>query len=211
MNKGKWILAVVLVFVLGLGAAWAMWPNAQVAKAKELQAEMLQLANDSQGDFGHHRQQFEKIRAEIAELPPDLQHKVMQTGQQMWRGRMEKKIKDYLALPENQRQAALDKDIQEMEAMRKKWNQRRAQDERTVASAAGSQAVGGGGNNGGGPGGNGGPGWGGQRTDQDRQKWMRNLLDNTTPQERAEFGAYFSDINARRQQLGFGPIGPGGR
>jgi hypothetical protein len=98
----------------------------------------------------------------------------------------------YFDLSADQRRAALDKQIDEMERMRKEFEKRRGQ---------------GGGPRMGPPGGFGRGAGGG-----DRNQMRKRMLDNTSPQQRAMFDEYFRDVAQRRKERGLPPLpGPGRR
>ncbi len=69
------------------------------------------------------------------------------------------------------------------------------------------EAGGSGGQGGGGPagGGSGRPGGGGpprNGTEEDRNRWRKNMIDSTTPEQRARYVEYRRAMEARREQLG---------
>ena len=88
------------------------------------------------------------------------------------------------------------------------------------SGGAGSGGAGGGGPGGGGPGGGGpggggpgggGPGGGGpprNGTEEDRNRWRKNMIDSTSPEQRAKYVEYRRAMEARRDQLGLPSRGP---
>ena len=77
----------------------------------------------------------------------------------------------------------------------------------------GGGGPGGGGPGGGGPGGGGpgGPGSGGPPrggSEENRNRWRKNLIDNTSPEQRARYVEYRRAMEARRDQLGLPSRGP---
>ena len=74
----------------------------------------------------------------------------------------------------------------------------------------GGGGPGGGGPGGGGPGG-GGPGGGGPPrggSEEDRNRWRKNIIDSTSPEQRARYVEYRRAMEARRDQLGLPARGP---
>jgi hypothetical protein len=141
----------------------------------------------------------------------------------MFRSAMRARIDAYFALPPEKRQAELDRQIKQEEMMRKAFE--------TAGAVMG--AFGGGGNAGRGQGGQAGsasqqapgaqqgagaqqaggpPGGGpsGSRTEEDRNRWRKQMIDRTTPEQRARYVEYRRAMDARREQLGLPSRGPGG-
>jgi hypothetical protein len=135
----------------------------------------------------------------------------------MFRSAMRARIDAYFALPPEKRQAELDRQIKQEEMMRKAFE--------TAGAVMG--AFGGGGNAGRGEGGQAGsasqqsggaqqaggpPGGGpsGSRTEEDRNRWRKQMIDRTTPEQRARYVEYRRAMDARREQLGLPSRGPGG-
>jgi hypothetical protein len=201
MNKRKITIGVVAILLVG-GVVWAWMsrPDAQVEKVKQLQAEAFKEGATPE----QQRKQFELIHQEMEKLSPAQQHEVREQGRQQFERRMDQQMAAYFALPQADRAAYMDKQIQEQEKWRKEMEARRAQ-----ANRSGGQG------NGGGPQGNA----GGQRpppnnnTDarmQRRGQWM----DHSTAEQRSMRSAYMAEMRQRRIQLGlpatpsFGPRGP---
>jgi hypothetical protein len=144
------------------------------------------------------------IRQKVEALPEDLRPEVEGGGANMFRSAMRARIDAYFALPPEKRQAELDRQIKQEEMMRKAFE--------TAGAVMG--AFGGGGNAGRGEGGQAGgpPGGGpsGSRTEEDRNRWRKQMIDRTTPEQRARYVEYRRAMDARREQLGLPPRGPGG-
>jgi hypothetical protein len=152
-----------------------------------------------------------QIRQKIESLPENLRPQAEQGGAGMFRSAMRARIDGYFALPPEKRLAELDRQIKQEEMMRKAFetagavmgafggggNARRA--EGGQAGAASQQA---GGPPGGGP--------SGSRTEEDRNRWRKQMIDRTTPEQRARYVEYRRAMDARREQLGLPPRGPGG-
>jgi len=170
-----------------------------------------------------------QIREKIDALPEGLRREAGRRSGSVFRSAMQNRISTYFSLPPDQRQAELDRQIKQDDLFRKAWEGSRPAGGQggaagAVAVAGGGQAGGGqagGGQTGtaGGPGsggtasgGGGGPG-GGSRgpgsggpprngNEEDRNRWRKNIIDSTTPEQRAKYVEYRRAMEARREQLG---------
>ena len=117
---------------------------------------------------------------------------------------MRQRIDAYFKLPPAQRQAELDRQIKQEEMMRKAFE--------TASSVAGFFGGGPpGGGQGSGQAGGGGPPGGGppQAPSQDRSnKWRKEIIDSTTPEQRARYVEYRRAMDQRRKELGMPSAGP---
>jgi len=172
-----------------------------------------------------------QIREKIEDLPENLRREAQRGGGNVFRSTMQVRINSYFSAPPEQRQAELDRQIKQEELFRKAWESSRPAGGRPGGqrsaqqggAAGGTAAIGGqgGGGQGGpgaggptaggpggagrGPGGPGGPGGGGpprNGSDEDRNRWRKNLIDNTSPDQRARYAEYRRAMDARREQLG---------
>lgn len=178
-----------------------------------------------------------QIRQKIESLPEGLRPEVEKQGQGMFRSAMQERINRYFSLPPEQRGAELDRQIRQEELMRKAWQAGGAVMNALAGGGAGGgqgggrsdgqgggQAAGGAGGPGGGAGGGsaavagtGGTnaprgGFGGgppqNRTEDDRNKWRKQMIDSTTPEQRARYSEYRRVMSERRKQLGLPSFGP---
>jgi hypothetical protein len=196
MSKRKITIAAVTIVVLVAGSVWAFRSRTdpQVEKVKQVAAEAMK-ANP-----GQPWKAFELVRPEMDKLSESQRHQVGHEMHQEFQRQMDKQIDTYFALPPPQRVAYLDKQINEMEKQRKEREARRAQSaQRGGGGGGGPQMGGGGGGGGGGPPRNNNPDARAQR----RDRWV----DSSTAEQRAKRSAYFSDMRARRIQLGLPPMG----
>lgn len=140
-----------------------------------------------------------EIRQKMEALPEHLRPQVEQAGRSMFQSAFRARIDGYFALPPEKRQAEIDRQIDQEELMRKAFEAGR-----TVAGALGggqSPAA----NSGQPPpppppGGPGGPG--GSRSEEERNRWRKSMIDRTTPQERARYTEWRRALDARREQRG---------
>jgi hypothetical protein len=176
-----------------------------------------------------------QIREKIESLPESMRSEVGRRGGNIFRGTMQTRINAYFSLPPEQRQAELDRQIKQEELFRKAWEASRPAGRPGGVAAnggpggggrggAGGETGGGGGPGGAGPGpggggagpggpgsggpGSGGPGSGGpprNGSEEERNRWRKNMIDNTSPEERARYVEYRRAMEARRTQLGMAP------
>lgn len=140
-----------------------------------------------------------EIRQKMEALPEHLRPQVEQAGRSMFQSAFRARIDGYFALPPEKRQAEIDRQIDQEELMRKAFEAGR-----TVAGVLGggqSPAA----NSGQPPpppppGGPGGPG--GSRSEEERNRWRKSMIDRTTPQERARYTEWRRALDARREQRG---------
>jgi hypothetical protein len=167
-----------------------------------------------------------QIRERIDALPENMRREAGRQGGNVFRNTMQTRINAYFSLPPDQRQAELDRQIKQEELFRKAWEASRPAGgggggpPGGTAANGGPGGGGGGGGAGGGTGGaSGGPGGGGPggpggggpprgRSEEDRNRWRKNLIDNTSPEQRARYVEYRRAMEARRDQLGLPSRGP---
>jgi hypothetical protein len=140
-----------------------------------------------------------QIRNKIEALPPNLRQQVERSGGSMFREAFRGRMDEYFTAPPQQRLAVLDRQIDQEEMMRKAFEAGRG-----AMAALG----GGGGNAAGGGGGDASRGSRGSRTEEDRNKWRKSMIDRTTPEQRARYVEYRRAMEERREKRGL-PAGPG--
>jgi hypothetical protein len=196
MNKKKVGTALVAILLLG-GLAWALvprGPDPQVAKVLAMQEKLFNEKGPREG----RREAFDELRKEAEKLTPDQRMKMMHDNPPPFVKEFQKNVRDYFELPEDKKKAALDKQIDAMEKMRKDMEKRFANNK----GKGGPRGPGGfGGPPGGGPPGGGPPGGG------DRNEMRKRMLDNTSATDRAMFSEYFSAVEKRRQERGLPQMG----
>jgi len=132
-----------------------------------------------------------QIRGRIEALPEHLRPEAERAGGSMFRAAFQARIDDYLNAPAAQRNAVLDRQIDQEEVMRKAFE----------AGRAAMNAVGAGGGTGGGDGTTqGGPPRGG--TQEDSNRWRKGMIDRTTPEQRARYVEYRRAMDKRREERG---------
>lgn len=207
---GSWGMRVALALLLILMVivvAWLMgWlrfaTDPRVLEIQRMQAEMRKSLFTNSGpktvtEASTAMASMGQIREKIEALPPDLKRQVERSGGSVFRDAMRARIDAYFSLPADQRRAELDRQIDQEEMMRKAAE--------LVGFGRGREG-GGGGNGSGAP--RGGPPR--SSSEEDRNRWRKQIIDSTTPEQRAEYVEYRQAMEQRRQQRGM-PASPWGR
>lgn len=217
-----WVMATVAVVVLCFLVAWLLgWirftTDPRVKEVLALQAEAQQKfsANGGPQTLAEATEAFAamgRVREKMEALPEHLRMQVMQDRGSMFRSGVRQRIDAYFEAAPADRKAVLDKQIDQEELFRK------------AMAAAGGFRGGppGGGPPGGGPGaggppvggpgggppgaGRGGPPAGGG--DEGRNRWMKGIIDSTSPEQRARFTEHRRAIDERRRERGLEPGWP---
>ena len=226
----------IVLFALGLaglGAVAWIWRepavDPEVQEIKELQAKLLDNRQEKL-DPESTIKQIQELRKRTRSLDEEQQTELREEGMNLFRSMIQQRVTMYHELPQESRVAYLDQQIDEMEMfgaqMRKMGEQRQKERQAAEAEAAeqaseseptntdeneaepaeskgteqGSDRRRG----------EGGRGRRGDMSDEQRDNFRRRILDESTPQERAEFGAYFEALRDRRKERGL-PEGRWGR
>jgi len=205
-----WAAGLASIALLGLLAAWlGGWirfgtdPRVREILALQERARERYAANGgptNSADAAAAVTSMMEIRQKTEALPEHLRPRVQEAAGDVFRSAFRARIDGYFALPPNQRQAELDRQIDQDEMMRKAFEAGR-----TVMSAlgggpaqasAGTPATGAAG-----PQPGGGSPWS-SRSEDERNRWRKSMIDRTTPQDRARFTEYRRAVDARREQRG---------
>jgi hypothetical protein len=145
-----------------------------------------------------------EIRGKIEALPAHLRPEVERAGGNVFRSAFRARIDEYLNAPPAERNAVLDRQIDQEEMMRKAFEAGRAALNAVGATPAGGSPAGGnaaGGNAAGGssaaPGGRARGG-----TQEDGNRWRKGMIDRTTPEQRARYVEYRRAMDKRREERG---------
>lgn len=154
-----------------------------------------------------------QIREKIEALPEHLRPQVERSAGNVFRNAYRARIDAYFAAPPDQRQAELDRQIDQEEMLRKAGEAMRSLT--GGGRDSGGERSGGGRPEGGGERAAGGQSAGGPRaerprTEEDRNAWRKRMIDSTTPEQRARYVEYRRAIEGRRAERGL-PAWPGGR
>jgi hypothetical protein len=206
-------ISVAIVLLFG-GTAWA-WRhfryNYHLKKIQALQAEFGSDMTEEQ-----RRELREKMRAEMDQLSPEQRREAMRPMFQRRQADEQKHLDDYFAMNAEQKAAAIAKDAAAEQERRQRFEARRQQ-----RDGAGQNGTSPGGPGSGGSGGPGGDGPSTQSGDpppppaqsDGRANWRnmsptqrRNqMLNSTTPEQRAQRAAYRQDMAAQRAEMGLPP------
>ena len=228
----RWVLILLALALLAFLVAWLLGyvrltTDPRITEIQKMQADAQKqfMANGGPQTLDEAKAAVAamgQIRERIEALPESMRREAGRQGGNVFRTTMQTRINAYFSLPPDQRQAELDRQIKQEELFRKAWESSRpadggqgSQPGGTAANGGPSGAVAGGGAGGGGGagagGGPGGPGGGGPprgRSEEDRNRWRKNIIDSTSPEQRARYVEYRRAMEARRDQLGMPPRGP---
>jgi hypothetical protein len=208
----KTFLVLGLAILLALGGAVFAWyqlrPDPEVEHAKELQKRLFEEGKDMD------KEERDKLRKEFRDTVEGFSYQQKQAFTKEWREKMRERNREFLRMTPEEREAALDKQIDDMQA---RWQNRAA---RGGGNPGGRQGFGGRGGPGGPPGGGPGgpPGGGGRnRGEQDGPEAVAReqaSLDDDSAEDRATAGArgYLmrQQMEKRGVQFGGGFRGPPG-
>ena len=227
----RWVLILLALALLAFLVAWLfgyvrLTTDPRIAEIQKMQADTQKqfMANGGPQTLDEAKAAVAamgQIREKIDALPENMRREAGRQGGNVFRNTMRTRINAYFSLPADQRQAELDRQIKQEELFRQAWESSRPAGGRQGGPPGGVAANGGGGGGpgggggqggagggpgGGGPGGGGGPPRGG--SEEDRNRWRKNIIDSTSPEQRARYVEYRRAMEARRDQLGQPQRGP---
>lgn len=195
-------------------ALWAVWwfrgggEDPRITEIRSLQRELT--AKYPPGELITSPQQaaarvaaMGQVMAKVRQLPPELRPQAMRLGQDTFRKMIDGKVNTYFSLPAEKRQDFLDQEIRQMEFMRKAFEAGQT----VAAFFGGGRSKSAGEKRGDGVGPRppfGLPG----RSEEDRNRFRKEMIDSTTPEQRARFVEYIGAIERRRGQLGLPAMPP---
>jgi len=203
-----WLAGLAILALLGLLGAWLggwirLATDPRVAEIMALQEQARERFAAAEGPGGGGSPSLAdataaatammEIRRKTEALPEHLQEQVERNGSSMFRSAFRARIDRYFALPPEQRQAEIDRQIAEEETWRKAFEAGRA----AVNAVAGGGRPG----QGGGQANSGNTPWA-SRSEEERNRWRKGMVDRTTPEERARYTEWRRARDARREQLG---------
>lgn len=201
---GRWLAAAAVLAVVGLATAWLLgWFGAavdpRVAEIRQLREELAAKYPNGAGPTNLVEATamvaaMNGIRQKIEALPEQLRPQAEQGGGSMFRTAMRARIDAYFNAPPAQRDAVLDRQIDEMEFMNKAFETARAVTAVVGGTASGST-----------PGGS----WR-STSEEERNKFRKGIIDRTSPAERARYVEYWRAMAERREKRGMAPS-PWGR
>ncbi|MBY0523934.1 MAG: hypothetical protein K2R98_11080 [Gemmataceae bacterium] len=207
-SKKKWIAIIVaVVFLAGGASAWAIQhfrtttppPDPQVTKVAGLGGQMFVDVKDDLSE-DKLRDTALKLVEEMAQMTPEQKKQAGKQFQATMQKFIAKHIDDYFNLPTHEQQVAqLDADIDRMERLISVFGPIAKM---AMANRKNSDGAPAGGGDGSGPRGGGGPFGQPKLSAEERDKHRREMLDTSTPQQRAQFAEYSRQLMQRRQERG---------
>lgn len=204
---GRWLAVVVALAALALvGAWWFGWFGAavdpRVAEIHKMRDELAAKYPNGTGptnlvEATSMATAMYGIREKIEALPENLRPQAERGGGNMFRTAMRARMDAYFNAPPAQRDAVLDRQINEMEVMRQAFE---AAEKVKSALGGGSTATAA-------------PPPGGPRrstNEEERNKFRKGIIDRTSPAERARYVEYWRAVAERREKRGM-PPSPWGR
>jgi hypothetical protein len=233
-SAGRWIGAVAALLLVALGGAWGMGlfgrrTDERIVEIRKISDEMTkQMVNggpQNEEEAKAFAQSMGQMREKIQALPEDLRGQAFR-GAGMGRGfqaAMQANMKAFFATPPAQRDAELDRQIKREQMMQKAFAAAGGFGGGRPGGGGGPGGPGGGGGGGGGGGAGGGPGGGGGAGrgpggggpggpggGGNPEAWRKQMLDGSSPSQRAQMTEFRNAMDQRRQQLGLGNGGWGG-
>jgi hypothetical protein len=207
-GAGRWLAALAaLAALVLLGAWWFGWFGAavdpRVAEIHKMRDELAAKYPNGAGpanlvEATSMATAMYGLRQKIEALPENLRPQAERGGGSMFRNAMRARIDAYFNAPPAQRDAVLDRQIDEMEMMRKAFE---AAEKVTAAFGGGGSAASSTSPPGGPP---------RSTNEEERNKFRKGIIDRTSPAERARYVEYRRAIDERREKRGM-PPSPWGR
>jgi hypothetical protein len=192
-------IALVLLLLGVAGAGRYLGPARQMARVRELRDDLRSEAVRNLPD-DERRDRWRQFGEEMKKLTEEQRNELGQEREQEFL----KEVASYFTLSRPEQVAYLDRQIDRMEAGRKRWEAARAARAVQKAKEESSGAA---------PSPSAGPKGRGDRppaTAEEKDRRRRDRLDRHTPEQRAQLVEYRRQFDARRQQRGL-PASPWGR
>ncbi len=196
MRKTKYGLLALALVLAGGGSLWAWWhfrddPEIarMIALGEQMRADSKNLPEDKR------REMWSQFGEEMRQLSPDQRQALFAANRDRWQERAKEEMEQFFELPPADRKKALDKRIDEEERRKKESQKRRAQ------QTAKSGQTNGGMRNGQFA------GRGQNRTAEEKSARRNQMLDRSSPEERAMCAEYRRLMDERRRERGL-PASP---
>ena len=180
-RRRRLLAAALLLLLLLLGAVHVARPDPHLAKVRALRQQLAGGAGRRLTEQ-QRREGWRQLRDELKQLSPRQRGALSAERRQ----RSTERLRRFAKMSKAERAAFLDVEINRMEALRRQGR--------------GGPGGGRGGAFGAGPAG--GAGRRAGRSAEDRERWRKQRLDETTPEERALRSEFFKALADRRQQRG---------
>ena len=182
--RRRWrCLAALLLLLLIGGMVWAVRPDPHLARVQELQKELANAKDLSPDD---RKAKFQELRDQMKHLSDDQKWELASPFLEKQKAEMDR----YFALAPKEKVKYLDEKIDQSEKMRKEWEKKGVQSKSGGGGMPATAPVGLGG---------GGPK---QRSNEEIEKRRKDMLNRTTPEERAHTDQFREEMNDRRRRRG---------
>ncbi len=193
MKRMRFVIGFIAVVIVGILAAWLLgWIGGDRALA-EVEQLRTKLSDPTLNDADRNTLR-EHLRTKMTSLSPEARDAVRETGRQQFEKRMHDRLAKILAMSKADQTKALDAEIDRMLKM---------QADRQAAEKAADASQKSGVNQ---KGQNRQANRGGFRTDADRINRIKNRLDRSTPEVRAQRQQFMQLLNQRLHERGLPPI-----
>ena len=199
----KWAVAAAAVAIVLLASWWlgffgrSIDPRVVEILAMQEQAVRQFTASGGPATLAEAEASVEAtvaIMEKVRELPRDVREQAESSGRSLYMSTMRANMDRYFATPPEKRRAELDRQIKQSDLMRQAWESSKAAQAMTAGGGGGGGSGGSERRDGGGP-----PR---SRTEEDRNRWRKDLIDRTTPEQRARYVEYRRAMEKRREELG---------
>ena len=218
-SKLPWVAGLLLLGLVSLGGDWGggLFGTREDPRVTEVKGVMQDLAKQyppTEGpknmlDAAARVGAMVTVLGKIQALPKELRPQALREGQKIMMQAMEARVDQYFAAPPEQRDKLIDDQLKQMQSMAKALDGSRSMFQGLAGGGGGGS--GGAAAKGGAASGQG-AGTPGPRSDEDRNRWRKEMLDKSSPSQRARWTEYFGAVDRRRQALGLpgggGPFGP---
>lgn len=197
-RRGRWLAA--LAFLLLVGLVLGAFRPSPLDRVKQLQTELAS-ADLKALPPDQRKAKFEELRTAVKGLSDDQRWELAAPMREKQKAEMDR----YFALGPKEKTAYLDERINKMEEMKKVFEKKGGGFGGPPGGGFGPRP----GSGGPPPGVAGPPGGKGPPTGPQADDRRKQMLDRTTPEERAQKDAFRKDLEARRKQRGLPPGGRG--
>ena len=175
LRKYRYPLLLIVLLIAGWFIFRAVRVDASMQKVKSLQQAIAAAAPQERAE------KMKEFREAVEQLSPEQRRALFEEGRKKREAEMER----YFTLSKEEKKKYLDRDIDRMEQFRK---QMQSGNNTALASRGPPQGAG-----------------RANSSPEDRERRRKQMLDNTTPEQRAHRDQFRKDMEDRRRQRGLGP------
>jgi truncated hemoglobin YjbI len=204
----KQAILIAVALLLMTTTAWGIWKHYRGAAKPPTIQQLQARANDPKLSPEERRKHRREFRNAINQLTPEQQMEIFLPMAERWQRQMNRLGAIYASLPADKKDAFLDQQLAAMQAERERRQQEREAERQAAQQGNPANAQGGGQGNGNQR--NFGQGNDGRVAGQGRMNFMKQMLDSSTPEERAQGQIYRQALGQRAAQTGVSFGGRGG-